>query len=122
MHRVVAQKTCAPHLLEDTRFDPLLEAIVRGGTGAELGSVERFPLTAGPQDEEDGIHANTVVLTWPTAAETMGVLTLGQKVSDGVPEVVGDAPVVGDERSFHVGNSRHLRSCPEAKCSCTKRL
>lgn len=91
--------------MEDTGFDPLLEAIVGRGPGAEAGGIERFPLAAGAQDEEDGFHADAVGGARAAAAEGMGVDMFGEQVLDGDPEVVGDAPVVGEVTVVHRSTS-----------------
>src|SRR5262245_33239594 len=57
---VVFEQALLPELEEDALLDPLLEAVVGGGAGAELGGIERLPLDAGAQDEEDGIGTNAV--------------------------------------------------------------
>src|SRR4051812_16433441 len=46
---VVFQQPALPQGQEDAVGDPLLEAVVRGGAGAELGGVQRLPLAAGAQ-------------------------------------------------------------------------
>jgi hypothetical protein len=78
-----------------------LEAVVGGGTGAEPGGVEGLPLTAGAEDEEDGIHADAVGGAWPSAAEAMGVDVRGDVHLDLLPEAVGNAPIVGDCFGVH---------------------
>src|SRR5262245_9882325 len=55
LHVVVDHQPGLPHLLEEPGLDPLLEAVVGGGAGAEVGGVQRLPLAAGAQDEEDGV-------------------------------------------------------------------
>jgi len=100
-HLVVAQQACLPHLCEDAGFDPFLEAIMRRGTRAKLRGVQGFPLAAGAQHEEDAIHTNTIIYSWPTPTETMGVLMFGEKVLNGFPKIIRDAPVLGNNVSFH---------------------
>jgi hypothetical protein len=63
--------------LKDALLDPLLKAVVGSGSGTELGGVQRFPLAAGTQHEEDGFHADTVGLAGPATAEAMGVFVFG---------------------------------------------
>jgi hypothetical protein len=74
---------------------------MRCGPRAELGGVEGLPLAAGAQDEEDGVHTDAIRGTWPAAAEAMGVDVPGQEELDLLPEVVGDAPVVGSRTVVH---------------------
>jgi hypothetical protein len=98
---VVGHQTRLPQGLENAGFDPFLEAVVGGGSGAELGGIERLPLAAGAQDVQDGFHAEAIVLARAPAAEAMRVLVLGEEELNGCPEVVGDTPVVGDGTSVH---------------------
>jgi hypothetical protein len=58
-------------------------------------------LAAGAEDEEDGVHADAVGGGRPPAAEAVGVLAPGDELGDGLPEVVGDAPVIGDRTFVH---------------------
>jgi hypothetical protein len=78
-----------------------LEAVVGGGAGAELGGVEGLPLTARAEDEEDGVHADAVGGAWPSAAEAVGVDMTGEVHLDLGPEVVGNAPGIGDRFGVH---------------------
>jgi hypothetical protein len=80
--------------LEDAGLDPLLEAIMSGGPGTETGGIQGFPLAAGAEDEQDGVHTETVRRAGSSAAEAMRVGMLGEQGGDGFPEVIGDAPVV----------------------------
>ena len=90
---VVGHQADLPHLLEDAGLNPFLEAVVGRGAGAEDGGVKGFPLTAGAEDEEDGLHAGPVGFSRATAAEAVCVFVLGQQDGDGFPQVVGDAPL-----------------------------
>jgi hypothetical protein len=105
---VVGQQARLPHLLEDTRRDPLLEAIVGGGTRAKASSVEGLPLAAGAEDEEDGVHAHAVGSTRPAAAEAMGVLVFGKQQGDALPQVVWDMPLV---HSGHIHKNGVFHGC-----------
>jgi hypothetical protein len=69
---------------------------VGGGTGAEAGGVQGLPLAAGAQHEEDGLHTDAVGRARPTAAEAVRVLVFGEQRGDGLPQVIGDAPLVGN--------------------------
>jgi hypothetical protein len=89
--------------LEDPGLDPFLEAVVGGRAGAEFGGIEGLPLAAGAQDIQDGLHAEAIVLARAAAAEAMGVLVRGQQELDALPQVIGDAPVVGDGAAVHGG-------------------
>src|SRR5205823_10796759 len=92
---VVFQQPGLPKGQEDAGPGPLLEAVVGGRAGAELGGVQGLPLAAGAQDEEDGVHTDAVGGAPSAAAEGVGVNVLGEPDLDLVPEVVGDAPGVG---------------------------
>ena len=101
LQTVVLQQPGRPQGQEDTGLDPLLEAVVGGGAGAEPGGVQRLPLAAGAQDEKDGIHTHPIRGAGPTAPEAMGVNVRGQVHSDLGPQVVGDAPLVSNEILVH---------------------
>src|SRR5205807_1537091 len=68
---VVGHQARLPHLLEDAGRDPLPEAVVGRGAGAEPGGVQGLPLTAGAEDEEDGLPARPVGGARPAAAEAV---------------------------------------------------
>lgn len=72
-----------------------------GGAGAEAGGVESLPLAAGAEDEEDGLHAGAVGSGRLAAAEGMRVVALRDQLGDGRPQVIGNAPLVLDVRTFH---------------------
>jgi len=90
-----------PEFLEDAGLNPFLKAVVGGGSGAELGGSQGLPLAAGTQHEEDGLHADAVGLAWPTAAKAVGVFMFGQQGSDGLPEIIGDSPIVRERLFVH---------------------
>ena len=98
---IIFQQARLPHFEEHALLDPQLEAIMGRGTGAKLGGIQRLPLAAGAQDEEDGIHTHAVGRGWPTTAEAMGVHTLGDQPFDLRPQIIGDAPVLGYNSSAH---------------------
>jgi hypothetical protein len=91
---VVLQQAGLPPLEEDAGLDPLLEAVVGGGAGAELGGVQGLPLDAGAQDEEDGVGANAVGGAGAAAAVAVRVDVRGEEDLHDFPEFIGDAPVV----------------------------
>ena len=105
---VVGQQARLPHLLEDTRRDPLLEAIVGGGTWAKAGGVEGLPRAAGAEDEEDGLHAQAVGSPRPAAAETMSVFVFREQQGDALPQVVWDMPLV---HSGHIHKNGVVHGC-----------
>ena len=98
---VVLQQAHPPHLQEDAVAHPLLEAVVGGRAGAEAGGVEGLPLAAGAQAVEDGVHADAVGHARAAAAEAVGVLVAGDAQLDLGPQLVGDAPGVGDRLLGH---------------------
>jgi hypothetical protein len=75
---VVRQQAVFPQGSENASLDPLLKAVVGGRAGAEAGRVQRFPLAAGAQDEQNGFHAYAVGRAWPAAAEAVGVVVFGK--------------------------------------------
>jgi hypothetical protein len=60
-----------PRALEHTGFGPFNEASMRRRARADVGRVERVPLAARPQHEEDGVHSIAVWHPWVMAAERM---------------------------------------------------
>jgi hypothetical protein len=102
---VVLEQTLLPELEEDARFNPPLEAVVGGGTRAELGGIESLPLTAGAQDIEDSIGTDAVGGAGSSSAEAMGVHMVGDEDLHEFPEFIGDAPVLGDVGRIHEGVS-----------------
>src|SRR2546423_3618565 len=101
LHVVVVQQPRLPELEEDAVGDPLLEAVVGGGGGAELGGVQRLPLAAGAQDVEDGVGADPVGGARAAAAEAVGVDVLGDAQLHQLPQFIGDAPILGDDGRIH---------------------
>src|SRR5947209_7072582 len=54
---VVGHQAGLPHGQKDALLYPALEAVMGCGTGAKAGGIQRFPLAAGAEHEEDGFHA-----------------------------------------------------------------
>jgi hypothetical protein len=100
-HTIVVQQTLFPELEEDAGFDPLLEAVVGGGAGAEFAGSERLPLATGAEDVEDGIGTDAVGGAWLAAAEGVGVHMVGDTEFHQLPEFIRDAPVVGNGLRVH---------------------
>jgi hypothetical protein len=98
---VVGHQAGLPQVQEDAGLDPLLEAVMGRRSGTELGGVEGLPLAAGAEHEEDGVHADAVGGAGPAAAEAVRVLVFGDQQSDGLPEVVGNAPVIRNGTFVH---------------------
>jgi hypothetical protein len=82
---------------------------VGGRAGAEAGGVEGLPLAAGAQAEEDGVHADAVGGARAAAAEAVGVLVPGDAQLDLGPQLVGDAPGIGDRLLSHGSASAQVR-------------
>jgi hypothetical protein len=101
LQAVIVEQTLLPELEEDAGCDPLLEAIVGGGTGTELGGIEGFPLAAGAEDEEDGIGTDAVGGAGFAAAKGVRVVVFGNAQLHKLPEFIGDAPVVGNRARIH---------------------
>lgn len=109
LQAVVLKQAGFPHLEEDALADVLLEAVVGGRAGAELGGVESLPLAAGAEDKEDGVHADAVGSAGLAAAEGVGVNMGGDAHLDLGPEVIGDAPIIGDGTVVHEHTGVHGR-------------
>lgn len=101
LQAVVVKQPQLPELEEDAGLDPLLEAVLGGGTGAILGGIERLPLAAGAQDEEDGSGADPIGGAWPAAPEGMRVVVGGDAHRHEFPQLIGDAPGVRDGVQVH---------------------
>jgi hypothetical protein len=86
---------------KDAGPNPLLKAIVGGGPRTELGGIQGFPLTAGAQDEKDGIGTDAVGGARSAAAERMGIDVGRDGDFQEFPELIGDAPIVGDGSRIH---------------------
>lgn len=82
-----------PEVDEDAGGGPLLEAAVGRGVGADARSVQRPPMAAGAEDEEDGVHGLAIDDPGIVAAQGME-RTRRQERLDPVPEGVGDAPLI----------------------------
>ena len=102
----VFQQPGLPQSGKDPGGNPLLKTVVGRGTWAELGGVQGFPLAAGAQDEQDGIHADAVGGAGPPAAEAMRVYVWGQVHLDFRPQRIGDPPVVGKVVWVHDGTKQ----------------
>ncbi len=122
LQAVIFEKPRLPQGQEDAVLDPLLKAVVGGRSRTELGGVQGFPLTAGAQDEENGIHAHPVWSARPTSAEAVGVHILGEVHLDFRPQVIWDAPVVSNLRSIHEYPRGQQPAAKSAKCSCKQLL
>ena len=84
-----------------------------GRAGAEARRVQGFPLAAGAQHEQDGVHTDAVGGPGATAPEAVGVLVGRQQFLHALPHGVGDPPVIGDRMLVHGGGTPLTRSCPK---------
>src|SRR5207249_11117880 len=53
---LVSQQTTLPEFAEQPRLGPLLEAAMGGTLRADTGGIQRFPLAAGAQHEQNRIR------------------------------------------------------------------
>ena len=98
---VVVEQPGLPPLEEDTGLDPFLETVVGGRSRTELGGIQGFPLTAGAQDEEDGIGADAVRSAGAPAAEGMPVDMRWEEDLQHFPQFIRDTPIVRDSGRIH---------------------
>ena len=68
---VVCHKALFPQGHEDVRLHPLLEAAVGGTAGTDAGRIQRIPLAARAEHEEDGIHGLAIIDAGPMAPQGM---------------------------------------------------
>ena len=117
LQAVVFEEARFPQRQENAVLDPFLEAIMRGGAGAELGGIQRLPLATGAQDEEDGVHADAIGRAWPATAEAMGVHIFRQVHLDLSPKLIGNAPLVGYRRLVHDGTTERVAAVQQASAA-----
>ena len=98
---VVGHQARLPHGEEDSRLDPVLEAVVGGRAGAIASGIERFPLAASAQHEKDRFHTDAIRRARTAAAEAMGVFMFGQEEGHGLPQFIRDTPGFGDGTVVH---------------------
>jgi hypothetical protein len=67
--------TSLPEFEKDACFHPFLKAIVCRRMRAQLGLVQRLPLTSGSQDKEDCIGAVSIRNTRSSTAKAMRIDT-----------------------------------------------
>jgi hypothetical protein len=101
LQAIVVEQSHLPELEEDALLDPLLEAIVGGGPGTELGGVQGLPLATGAEDEEDGIGTDPVGGAWFAAAKGVRVRVFRDAYLHELPEFIRDTPVVGNGVRVH---------------------
>src|SRR4029450_6224279 len=78
---------------EHPGLGPLLEASVGTTLGADPRGVQRFPLAAGAQHKENGVHGAAVVHARVMATERGGLSQGDQRLHLG-PEFVREAPTI----------------------------
>jgi hypothetical protein len=101
LQAVILQESGLPECQEYTIGDPLLEPIMGRGTRAELRRIQCFPLATRAQDEENRVHAHAIGRAWPTTPKAMRVHVLRQVHGDLDPEIIRDAPIVGNDVGPH---------------------
>jgi hypothetical protein len=89
---------------EDPGFDPLLEATVSRGAGTEAGGVQRVPLTAGAQHEENGVEGATILHAGVVTAQRVRLAGREQRLDLG-PECIRDAPKTARVLGLHPSSS-----------------
>jgi hypothetical protein len=60
---------------------------------AQLGLVERLPLAARSQNEEDRVGTVSIGHTWPSAAKAMRIDMHGQQRLEDCPQFIGNARI-----------------------------
>jgi len=74
-----------PEFQKDSGSDPLLEAVMGGGVGAEVGGVQGGPLTAGAQYIENGVSTESIRGPWLAAPKAVGILVFGEQALEQRP-------------------------------------
>jgi hypothetical protein len=91
---VVLEEAGFPEGQENAGLHPLLEAVMGRRTRTDTAGVQRLPLAAGAQDEEDGVEAIPVRASGSAAAEAVGILVGRYPTLQLLPQFVGDTPLV----------------------------
>src|SRR5215472_16434993 len=117
----VFQQSGLPQRRKDPRSDPLLEAVVRRGPRAELGGVQRFPLAAGAEHEQDGVHADPVGGAWSSTPKRWVFTWRGKCISISGHKLSGMRQS-SRTRSVSMTAPSNGSQLPETKCSCTQLL
>jgi hypothetical protein len=69
-----------------------LEAAMGGTTGTDARLVQRIPLAAGAEHEEDGIHRLAIIDAAPMAPQGVW-FTWREQWHDALPQLVRDTPI-----------------------------
>jgi hypothetical protein len=96
-----------PQPKEDLSFRPLLEAAMGGTTGADARLVQRIPLAAGAEHEENGIHRLAIINAGPMTPQRVR-FARGEEGLDTFPQLVRDPPITAD---FFRVVTHHVHSC-----------
>ncbi len=83
--------TGVPELQEDACLDPLLEAVMSGGFGTQVGLVEGLPLAASAKNVEDGIGTASIGDTRSSSAKAVRVEAYRNERLKHGPQSIGDA-------------------------------
>jgi len=109
---IVGQESLPPELVEDTTVEPFAKSAIRRGARTDPSCVQRIPLAAGPQHEEDRRHGVAVGDPWTVTSEWM-CRTLGQQRLHLGPHCIGQLPTSGARGGFH----RHQQSREIVDCA-----
>ena len=109
--RLVGKQATVPEVAEHACLGPLLETAVRTTLRADPRGAQRFPLAAGAQHEENGVHGPTVGHARAMATERVGLTRGDQRFHLG-PECVGEAPAIISGHESHASASFQGGSTP----------
>lgn len=100
MKRIDGEQAAPPELQKHAGLRPLHEPTVRRGLLADAGRVERRPLAARAQDEEDRLHCLSRIDLRVVAAQRVPLASRQERLH-ARPEFVGEDPVVVFGGEFH---------------------
>ncbi len=90
---VVLQKTLPPEFLEHPGLGPFPEAAVAGAARTDSRGIQRVPLTAGAQHEQNAVHG--IPVRNPRIVASQGMrFALGKPFLHLVPQLVRDTPAI----------------------------
>jgi hypothetical protein len=81
-----------PQRQEDVRRRPLLETAMGSATGTDARLLQRLPLAAGAEHEEDGIHRLSIIDAGPMAPQGVRCARWEQR-HDALPQLVRHTPI-----------------------------
>src|SRR5215210_1155581 len=110
---VVGEQPIHPELLKDPGLHPLLKASMCRGVVANAGSIQRTPLTARPEHEEDRVHRVTIRHPRIVAAQRVW-LPWRKEGLHLLPEHIRNAPAIVVDYKSHVNFSFLLQETSAA--------